>query len=167
LNGSHGVRGNAKIKIFADDPSLIDGVKALYIDPDPKSERTMHVTLKNCHKGDVWLCKIDGIETPEAIKALGRVSFYIDDDALPDNQTPDEDGYYYHQLEGLEVYQDENGSKGAFIGKVQSVQNFGGGDLLDITRASGEAFFHSFDRQFTPVVNLEEGYITIIDVEVI
>lgn len=164
--GSHGVRGVAKIRVFAEDEELINHPDGLYISEDPDQQKRLIINLKSPHKNDIWLADVHGITTPEEIKEMGRTLLYLNTSDLPETDQ-DEDGFYYHELEGLAVYQDNNGEKGKEVGIVTAVQNFGGGDLLDIRARNGSQFYHPFTRDDVPVLDIENGYLTIIQAEII
>jgi 16S rRNA processing protein RimM len=164
--GSHGVRGVAKVRIFAEDETLLNQDQGLYISADQQNNDCLLIQLKSAYKNDVWLADIDGITAPEQIQEMGKTLLYIDSSALPVAED-DEDGFYYHQLEGLHVYQDADGQKGKEVGIVTAVQNFGGGDLLDIRAKNGSQFYHPFTNGDVPVLDIKAGYITIIQAEII
>lgn len=163
--GAHGVRGDAKIRIYAGDETLVSRKDGVFTSDRAQDAARLYITLREPYKADMWLGRIKGVTTPEAIKAMGKVRLYIARADLP--SSGDDDAFYYHDLEGLAVYLDDSGQKGAEIGRILGVQNFGGGDLLSIRRKDGgKDFFHLFSKDGVPVVNIAEGYITIIEPEV-
>ena len=67
--------------------------------------------------------------------------------------------YYFHDLEGLEVFD----NKDQRVGEVASVVNFGAGDLLEIyfIKSKKKEFFRFTEQNF-PLVNIKEKKITIV-----
>ena len=129
IRGAHGVKGLVRIAVFAEDVSLFNTLDNLKI------------TLKNKHKGEIWLAHVDGINDKDAADALRGTQLYCDRSALP---PPSEDEIYFADMVGMECI-DENGTN---IGTVLSVENFGAGDLLDIKPTNGgQSFFLSFTEQ--------------------
>ena len=70
----------------------------------------------------------------------------------------DENEFYFHDLEGLDVVDQQN----EIVGKVESVVNFGAGDLLEIyfLKSSKKEFFRFTETNF-PKVDVKEKKITI------
>lgn len=163
--GAHGVRGTVKIKCHAEDPSLIEHEDGLFLSDKPEDMTRKHFALKSCHKGDVWLGSMEGIETPEQIKKMGRTRLYIEREDLPEIEDADEEGFYYSDLEGLRVMDHKNPSQE--IGVIASVRNYGASDLLLIRKKSGEEFHQLFTDEHCPVVNIEEGFVEIIEMEIV
>ena len=90
-----------------------------------------------------------------AAEALTNVELFIDRSALPDDG--DEDEFYHTDLMGLAVKDDT----GAIIGKIVSVQNFGGGDILDITLGSRKGVLIPFTQAAVPEVSVSGGFVRI------
>ena len=163
--GAHGVRGNVKIKCHADDLSLIDNEDGLFISDKPSDMTRKRITLKSCHKGDMWLGTMEGITTPEQIKAMGRMRLYIERSALPEIDADNEDEFYYSDLEKLRVMDHNDPSKQ--IGVIASVRNYGASDLLLIRRTNGEEFHHLFTEELCPVVDIKGGFVEIVEMEIV
>lgn len=120
------MKGLVRIAVFADDTSLFD------------YEPTYKITLKNKHKGDVWLANIDGINNKEDADALKATKLYCDRDQLT---PPSDDEIYFADMVGMQCVDED----GTIIGEVTSIDNFGAGDLLDIKPPQGHNFFLSYD----------------------
>jgi 16S rRNA processing protein RimM len=126
IRGAHGVKGLVRLAVFAEDLSLFDTLT------------NFKITLKNKHKGDVWLSNIDGVFDKDAADALKGTKLYVDRTALA---PPTDDEIYFNDMIGMECVT-ENGTA---IGTVTSIDNFGAGDLLDIKPPNGQNFFLSYD----------------------
>ena len=123
IRGAHGVKGLVRVAVYADDLSLFDEM----------------ITLKNKHKGDVWLAQIQGVNNKEDADALKGTKIYCD---RKDLSEPNADEIYHADLIGMECVTED----GEFIGTVQSVENFGAGDIFDIKPPKGESFYLSYDE---------------------
>jgi|GEM_PF-709211 len=126
IRGAHGVKGLVRVAVYADDLSLFNTLE------------NFKITLKNKHKGDVWLSHIEGITNKEGADALKGTDLYCDRSDL--NELT-ENEIYFDDLIGRTCI-DENGK---VIGAVASIDNFGAGDLMDIKPPTGHNFFLSYD----------------------
>lgn len=168
--GSHGVRGDMKLRLYAEDEGLVENEAGVFLSTDESDTKRHFITLLKPYKNDVWLARMDAITTPEQIKAMGKTSVAILSSELPEITTEEstqEESFYYHELEGLKVYQDNNGEKGKEVGIVTAMRNYGGGDLLDIKARGGDQFYHPFTCEDVPVLDIKGGYLTIVQREVI
>ncbi len=77
------------------------------------------------------IARIKGVTTREAAEALTGTKLYLPRARLP---ASDEDEWYHADLVGLAAVD----ADGAPIGTVVAVHNFGAGDIVEITPASGE-----------------------------
>ena len=71
---------------------------------------------------------------------------------------PEDDEWYYEDLVGLKALS----SDGAEIGEIVAVQNFGGGDLLEIKPAdSAGTVMVPFTKAAVPVVDVKGGRVIV------
>lgn len=149
IMGAHGVRGLVKIRCYADDISLIE------------QSSDLKITLKNQHKGELWLAHVDGVQDRDAAEALRGTKITLHRDQLPDID-PDDDGYYFTDLVGcIAITPDEEK-----LGDVIAVENFGASDLLEIKPKAGESFYVAFTDENVPNVDLDTKRITVIKPQV-
>jgi 16S rRNA processing protein RimM len=87
--------------------------------------------------------------TREQVQAMKGTLLHAPRSALPEL---DEDEFYYSDLIGLDV---EN-LEGEPLGKVKSVQDFGAGDLLEISGPDG-VWFLPFTKDAVPHMDLAGG----------
>lgn len=147
---AHGVRGLVKLKLYTDDPGLLDG--PLYT--SETGAATLALTMKSS-AGKYWLAEIEGIADRTAAEKLRGVKLWIDRDSLPATGNNE---YYYSDLIGLDAF----GPGGEPAGRVIDVQNFGAGDLLEIQPLSGESYYLPFTKETAPVIDTGKGRITIV-----
>jgi 16S rRNA processing protein RimM len=123
--GAHGVKGELRLKLFADSVQSLARHSRLYVGG-------RELALKDIKDGGkTAIARFEGVSDRSAAEALRGQLVEIDRDALP----PLEEGEYYHaDLVGLSCV-DEGGSS---VGKVASVENFGAGDLLEVEFPSGK-----------------------------
>jgi 16S rRNA processing protein RimM len=145
--GAHGVRGAVRIRSFTDDPAAVAAYGPVF--DEAGAQLVLRVTGPT--KGGV-IAEIDGVRDRDAAEALRGVRLYVPRAALP---SPEEDEFYQADLIGLAVETVD----GASLGRVRSVQNFGGGDLLEVERADGSTVSLPFSRAAVPVVDIGAGRI--------
>jgi 16S rRNA processing protein RimM len=92
----------------------------------------------------VVIAKVKGIEDRNAAEALKGTELFVSRAKLP----PPEDGsFYYADLIGLAAEL----ATGETLGRVSAMENFGGGDVMEITAPDGRSEF----VPFTAVANVD------------
>jgi 16S rRNA processing protein RimM len=122
--GAHGVRGEVRLKLFAESIASLAGHDEVLVGGNPV--RLSHVggTAK------APTARLAGISDRNAAEALRGTLIEIDRAALP----PLEEGEYYHaDLIGLTCTDKE----GTALGTVVAVENYGAGDLLEVEVEGG------------------------------
>jgi 16S rRNA processing protein RimM len=144
--GAFGVRGEVRITTFTEDPMAL----ARYRDLKRRDgEPGLTILSARPTKGGV-IARAREIETKEQADALRGLELFIPREALP---PPEEDEFYFDDLIGLSVETPD----GAPIGAVKSVQNFGAGDLLEISPAGGgPTWWLPFTKEAVPEVRIAE-----------
>lgn len=159
--GAVGVKGAVRLKVFSEDLEAILDRGPVTLFPDVRSTGEQ-VTCKLMHKIKVgYAVQLAGLTDRTEAEALKGVKLYVARDSLPDIE---EDGsFYYEDMEGL-VARDQDGSA---FGVVQSIYNFGAGDLIEVALddrennpASGTQMY-PFRDEFVPEVNVKDGYLVI------
>jgi 16S rRNA processing protein RimM len=153
---AHGIRGLVKIRIYADDISLVKGPDAVLY-RDAESSEQIKITLKNPIKGD-YLASVEGVDDRNAAEELRHLEIYMDEAKLP---TLDDDEVYHRDLVGLSVIDSEKNK----LGTVKLMQNFGAGDLLEIAPNSGNSFYLPFNKDYIVNIDLDEQQVTVQDFE--
>jgi 16S rRNA processing protein RimM len=148
------VRGLVRVKSFTQAPSDIVAYGPL---TDETGTRRFSLTLTGRVKGAL-LARIDGVTDRATAATLKGTRLYVGRDALP---PPATDEYYYADLIGLAVELPD----GTAVGTVRAVENFGAGDLLDVTlhgpRRGAAAVVIPFTHATVPVVDLAGGRIVV------
>ena len=149
IAGAFGVRGEAKIKCFTDDPAAIGDYGPLATE-DGKRQFTLKLTRQI--KGG-YAARLSGVETREDAEALKGTRLYADRSSLPE---PDEEEFYYADLLGLRI----ETADGTVIGKIKAVQDFGAGDVIEyLPEGGGESLYLPFTREAVPTVDVAGGRI--------
>lgn len=154
--GSHGVRGDTRLKSFTDDPKALFSYPALHNGPDGP---VLRVKLLRAAKDD-FIVRVDGVMNREDAQALKGKRLYVPREALA--AAADDDEYYLADLIGLEAHDTE----GSVLGLVRAVENFGAEDLLELVLAKplkglGRHAFIPFRKAYVPVVDINGGFVEI------
>ncbi|MCC2978583.1 MULTISPECIES: ribosome maturation factor RimM [unclassified Sphingomonas] len=128
VTGPHGIAGEVKLKLFADDVAAFT------------SFNNGALTLRSL-RGNI--ARFAEVLDRNAAEALRGTELTVPRSALP----PLEEGEYYHaDLLGLPV----TSEAGEVIGQVVAVENFGAGDVIEIERPTGKRFMVPMNQQAVP-----------------
>ena len=137
--GAHGVRGELRLKLFADSVESLARHPRLFVGGRELALRDIK------DGGKTAIARFEGISDRTAAEALRGELVEIGRDALP----PLAEGEYYHaDLIGLPCV-DEAGEP---LGAVAAVENFGAGDLIEVERPDGKRSLIPFRE---PIARLE------------
>lgn len=116
--GAHGVTGEVRLKVFAEDLS------------PHRSFNNCALTLKSLRPGNNGaIARFAEVADRNAAEAMRGTELTVPRSSLP----PLEDGEYYHvDLLGLPAIS----SEGDALGTVVAIDNYGAGDVLEIERPS-------------------------------
>ena len=143
--GAHGVKGELRLKLFADSVDSLARHSHLYVGGRELALRDIK------DGGKTAIARFEGISDRTAAEALRGSLVEVDRDRLPAL----EEGEYYHaDLIGLPCV--DGGGKA--LGTVVAVENFGAGDLLEVERAGGKRSLIPFRD---PVARLEDDRIVL------
>ena len=150
IGAAHGIRGELRVRSFTADPLALGDYGPLHA----RDGRVFEVREIRPAK-DVVVVRFEGVGDRNAAEALTGTELFVDRSALPDDG--DEDDFYHADLVGLSVRDDS----GAVIGRVAAVQNFGGGDLLDLTLTGRKGVLIPFTKSAAPEVSVSGGFIRV------
>ena len=147
IAGAHGVRGELRLKLFADGIDTLKAQKALFVGGDERRLLSIRANAKGA------IARLEGCDSREAAEALRGTLIEIDRTALP----PLEDGeYYLDDFMGLAVVDDT----GAEVGKVVTVENYGASDVIEIERPNGKRFMVPITEAAVPEWDDERVVVT-------
>jgi 16S rRNA processing protein RimM len=147
-----GVRGEIRIKSLTGEPGAIGAYGPL---TDKGGTRAFAFESLRPLKDDMLVARLAGVSTREAAETLKGVELFARRDQLP---PPNDDEFYYDDLVGLEAVDAE----GAPLGRIVSLMNYGGGDVLEIAPAQGgETLLLPFTKRVAPHIDFDAGRIVI------
>lgn len=149
IAGAFGVKGEVRVRSFTDDPeaifsygSLLDAAGKVVL--TPVRHRSLNdlfsVTAKEQHQREAW-------------EAMRGALLHAPRAALPE---ADEGEVYVADLIGARVVHVD----GRELGVVKSVQNFGAGELLEITPPTGATYLLPFTEEYFPKIDMETAVLT-------
>ena len=150
IGAAHGIKGELRVKTFTGDPLALGAYGPLYA----KDGRAFEIAAIR-PANEVVVVRFKGVNDRNAAEALTGTELFVDRSALPDDGAEDE--FYHADLVGLAV-RDETGTA---IGKVAAVQNFGGGDLLELTLGGRKGVLIPFTQAAVPEVSIAGGFVRI------
>ncbi len=103
-------------------------------------EASLSISLKNPQK-DHYLVAIEGVTDRNGAESLRGTELWINKDTRPETE---EDEFYYDDLIGLTVFDEQNKESG----KIITVEDFGAGPLIEIKPETGESFYLPFADEY-------------------
>ena len=150
IGAAHGIKGELRVKTFTGDPLALADYGPLYA----KDGRAFEIAAIR-PANEVVVVRFKGVADRNAAEALTGTELFVDRSALPDDG--DEGEFYHADLVGLAV----RGENGEPVGKVSAVQNFGGGDILEIQYQGRKGVLIPFTQAAVPVVDVSGGFVAI------
>jgi 16S rRNA processing protein RimM len=152
IGAAHGVRGEVRLLVDADDPLTVKKLGAL---EDEAGAREFRIVSLRAAKGHL-IVRFDGVNDRTAAEELRNLVLYVRRDRLPKQK--DKNTFYQADLVGLRV----ETSDGRTLGAIAAIQNFGAGDILEIAPTNGgDTFMVPFLDSFVPKVDIEGGRVVV------
>lgn len=148
IGAPHGIKGELRVKAFTADPLALGDYGPLST-KDGRSFEIADIRPAN----NVVVVRFKQVSDRNAAEALTGTELFVERSALPDKG--DDSEFYHADLVGLAV-RDETGAE---IGKVAAIQNFGGGDILELTLGGRKGVLIPFTQAAVPVVDIDGGFI--------
>ncbi|MGB2107959.1 MAG: ribosome maturation factor RimM [Candidatus Puniceispirillum sp.] len=148
--GSHGVRGNVKIKPFTETPESLGRFDKVYL------EDGQQVSLKILSVGSkgVVLARLGKVESRDASDALRGQHLYVDRAALPDLA---DDEIYHADLLGLDAVL----ADGRALGRIAAIHDFGAGNVVEIEPPQGASLMLPFGGAALVAIELDKGQVVL------
>ena len=143
IGAAHGIKGELRVKTFTADPLALGGYGSLFA----KDGRRFDI-LDIRPQGTVVVVRFKGVGDRSAAEALTGTELFVDRAALATDL--DDEEFYHADLVGLSVVDE----RGAQIGKVAAVHNFGAGDILEISGPGLSGVLVPFTKAAIPAVDL-------------
>lgn len=156
FTGVRGVRGEAIVKSFTENPMGIADIAQLYAGA---SRDPLRFVRAREMKGKLAVC-IEGVTNRDQAEALKGQEIFLSRADLPATAA---DEFYVADLEGLEALD----GKGARLGRVSAVHDFGAGPLIEVAldaprKGVGSSPVLPFTAAIVPSVDLAAGKVTIL-----
>jgi len=149
--GPHGIKGWIKIHPFTEKKDSLIDHKILMASKDEKLWQSFEV--ESMDVGDKFiLAKFKGVDDRNAAEKLNKFFIGLDKSSLP---KLDENNYYWHELIGLDVKNNE----GMHFGKVDSLIETGANDVLVVL--GDKEYLIPYIKQVILEVNLETNMIRV------
>ncbi|MGB6119983.1 MAG: ribosome maturation factor RimM [Mesorhizobium sp.] len=143
VGAAQGIKGEVRVKTFTGDPLALGAYRVLH----GADGRTFEIVDIREHKG-MAVVRFKGVGDRTAAEALTGTALYVERGNLPDDL--EEEEFYHTDLIGMDAVSLD----GEALGKVTAVQNFGGGDILEIERSTRSTVLIPFSRAAVPVVDV-------------
>jgi 16S rRNA processing protein RimM len=150
--GAHGLKGEVKVKAFTVDPETLGAYGPLHAKDGRRF--TVEVLRPVGGRDDEAIVAFAEVKDRNASEALKGTELFVARDKLPDAGGNE---FYHADLVGLEAF-DTDGRR---IGTVQSIQNYGAGDVLVIAADEGEEILLAFTKDNVPDLDVANGRITV------
>ena len=143
IAGPHGVRGQFKVKLFAETPAALEQYGALQIDDG----RALKLSVKSVNSKGLVIASAIGVTSREAAEALRGMLLSTSRACLPDLA---DDELYHAELLGSSVFH-EDGTK---LGEVVALYNFGAGEIIEVKPAYGISVMLPFAGEYLVSVDI-------------
>jgi len=148
----HGIRGEVTVQVLTDAPGdrFVAGTQFTV---EPASAGPLTIESARWNK-DILLLAFEEVETRNDAETLRGAKLFIETEEL--DADDDEEGWYEHELVGLEVRVGDT-----VVGKVSGLHTLPVQDLLVVTDPAGNEILVPFVEQIVPEVNVAEKFILV------
>ena len=150
VTGAKGVRGELRIKSFT---AVQEDLAAYGLLWDKAGRESYSVTVTGKIKGQLT-ATIKGVTSRTSAEALRGVELFIPRESLP---SLEQNEFYHSDLIGLKVVTDD----GEPLGMVRAVDNYGAGDVIEITGGSYKTLMVPFKNEFVPKIDFTAGILVL------
>ena len=150
LTGAYGVLGHLRLKSFCRQPESVFNYQPFYLKEIGKKLSIQLVSKIS----DGFRVKSEEIESKKEADNLKGMFVYCRRKKFP-NLTEDE--FYFSDLIGLEV----RNFTGKIIGKIERVEDFGGGAILEVFSNQNESFMIPFTKEIVPKVDIQSRFVVV------
>ena len=142
--GVHGIKGEVKVKSYAEKPENIFTYEEIFIDNDinPIKLKLVRKVKQNL------ICKIQNVKTRNEAENFRNSKLFIKRESLPKLS---DDEFYHRDLVSFEVYNTKRES----FGFIVSLNDFGGGLLLEVNK-DNKMFYLPASKRFLNEIKYKE-----------
>jgi len=152
IGAAHGIRGEVRLWPFTQDPMDVASYGPLETED---GARTFEIEALRPGK-DFLVARLVGVSDRSAAEELTNVELFVPRERLPEIE--EADTYYHADLLGLSAVT----ADGAVLGTVTAIHNFGAGDIIEITPATGAVLMLSFTEAAVPEIDLAARRIVVV-----
>ncbi len=147
-----GLNGEVKVYPYADKKTFesFEG-KGVWIDNGELS--TLVKVKKLRHSGKIYLVKLDGFDTLNGSKRIVGKFLCVEEKDLPEIEKEE---YYFYQIIGVKVYDENN----KFLGRVKDVIQTGANDVFVVKNGEEEMLIPSV-KDYILDLNLENSQMVV------
>lgn len=148
----HGIRGEVTVQVMTDAPEdrFVPGTE---LTVEPASKGPLTVISARWNK-DILLLGFEEVVDRNGAEELRGAMLSVDTEALDDED--DDEGWYEHELVGLQVRVGDD-----VVGTVSGLRTLTVQDLLVVEDTQGREVLVPFVEAIVPEVNVEGGYVLI------
>ena len=150
IAGPHGVRGQFKVKLFAESPDALVNYGPLHIDDG----RALKLAIKSVNAKGLVVVSADGINSREAAEKLRGMLLSTVRANLPD---PADDELYHADILGAAAVHED----GTTLGTVVALYNFGAGEIVEVKPVSGPSLMLPFEGESVVSVDVANGRVVL------
>jgi 16S rRNA processing protein RimM len=150
IGAPHGLKGEVRIKSFTGDPLALGDYGPLF-----DARGTMFEIAGLRPAKDMVIARFKSVTTREQAEMLNGIELFLDRSQLPQDMETDE--YYQADLAGMQL-RDESGT---VYGTVESIHNYGAGDIIEVRTDRRNAFMIPFTQSAVTAIDLERRVMTI------
>ena len=152
----HGLKGEMKFRPFTKDDDILNGICLVKLGRDENTGQEFQVENLRGHFSK-RIVKFKGFNSIESVQELSGDSLYIkreDFKALPEGE------YYWFEIEGLNVYDEE----GSYYDQVIEIIKTGSNDVYVVQDGKKEVLLPMIDS-VVKVIDLEQGKLVFKNIE--
>lgn len=157
----HGIKGEVTVQLYTDDPStrLVQGA-TLRIEPPTRLAPSGQVRIRSARwNKNILVLGLEEAATRNDAEALRNHTLVVDTEEAEDTE-----GYYEHELLGLDVYSVPTPDVTELthrIGRVTGLTTGSTQDLLAVELDSGTESLIPFVEELVPDVDLDQGFVVV------
>ena len=136
--GTHGLRGDLKIKPLPTGDLALPGARSVYLQGSEGSPVRHDAVRSSLHKQSILL-RLAGLDTLAAVEGLVGSTVLMESSELPELN---DDQFYWSDLDGLTVVDRTEGAIGRVVGMFTTPAH----DILEVDGAFGEVMIPMVDR---------------------
>jgi 16S rRNA processing protein RimM len=119
--GVHGIKGNCKIRSYAESLSVFQTYSVVIVATSDGRQNPYEINWVKPH-AKAALISLKGVDTRDQAEAFIGCELFIEKNRLPD---PEEGSYYWFDLIGLDVFDDDQ----KYLGRLESIIQTGSNDV--------------------------------------